>query len=94
LIFRPALGEIMDEQLYDALILSIRELSREVEGVIDTEKCLIRKTGMKYHVDLHIIVNGDLSVKQGHLIAHTLKDHLQKKLTQLADVLIHIEPNN
>jgi cation diffusion facilitator family transporter len=94
LIFRPALGEIMDEQLYDALILTIRNLAKNVHGVIGTEKCLIRKTGMKYHVDLHIIVDAGISVREGHLIAHNLKDYLQKELVQLADVLIHVEPND
>jgi cation diffusion facilitator family transporter len=93
LIFRPALGEIMDEQLYDTLVFKIRELSKQVPGVIDTEKCHIRKTGMNYHVDLHAIVDAGITVKQGHLIAHALKAHLQKELIQLADVLIHIEPD-
>jgi cation diffusion facilitator family transporter len=94
LIFRPALGEIMDEQLYDSLVLKIRELSKSVPGVVDTEKCHVRKTGMKFHVDLHIIVNADISVKEGHVIAHAVKDFLQKELSQLADVLIHVEPND
>ena len=94
LIFRPALGEIMDEQLYEDLILKIRELSKMVPGVIDTEKCLIRKTGMKYHVDLHIIVDSEITVKEGHMIAHLLKDYLQNELVQLAYVLIHVEPND
>lgn len=93
-IFRPALGEIMDEHVYDELIGKIRELSKNVAGVIDTEKCLIRKTGMKYHVDLHIIVDAGITVKEGHIIAHAVKDHLQKALIQLADVLIHVEPND
>lgn len=93
LIFRPALGEIMDEHLYDELIEDIRDLSKKVDGVLDTEKCLIRKTGMNYHVDLHIIVDAEITVKQGHLIAHQLKDYLKTELVQLADVLIHVEPN-
>lgn len=93
LIFRPALGEIMDEHVYDELIQTIRNLSKNVEGVIDTEKCLIRKTGMKYHVDLHIIVAADITVKEGHHIAHKLKDYLLNELEHVADVLIHVEPN-
>jgi cation diffusion facilitator family transporter len=93
LIFRPALGEIMDEQLYDPLINEIRELSKQVEGVIDTEKCFIRKAGMQYLVDLHLVVKADISVKEGHFIAHNLKDHLQEKLPHLADVFIHVEPD-
>jgi cation diffusion facilitator family transporter len=93
LIFRPALGEIMDEHLYDDLILEIREVSSKVEGVIDTEKCFIRKAGMKYHVDLHATVDATISVKKGHDIAHLLKDTLRSKIPQLGHVLIHIEPN-
>jgi divalent metal cation (Fe/Co/Zn/Cd) transporter len=62
LIFRPALAEIMDENLYDELIEEIRIVSLTVEGILGTEKCFIRKTGMKYHVDLHAIVSGKISV--------------------------------
>lgn len=93
LIFRPALGEIMDEHLYDDLIDEIRQVSHEVEGVITTEKCFIRKAGMKYHVDLHAVVEASITVKKGHDIAHKLKDTLREKIPQLGHVLIHIEPN-
>jgi cation diffusion facilitator family transporter len=93
LIFRPALGEIMDEHLYDDLIIEIREVSHKVKGVIDTEKCFIRKAGMKYHVDLHATVDANITVKEGHDIAHLLKDTLRAKIPQLGHVLIHIEPN-
>lgn len=94
LIFRPALGEIMDEHLYDDLMVEIKEKSLQVKGVFGTEKCFIRKAGMKYHVDLHAIVNADISVKEGHEIAHQLKDYLRNEIENLGHVLIHIEPNN
>ncbi len=93
LILRPALGEVMDEQLYDDLIIEIRAKSTDVQGVLGTEKCFIRKAGMKYHVDLHVIVNSEISVKVGHDIAHKLKDHLRHEIPNLGHVLIHIEPN-
>jgi cation diffusion facilitator family transporter len=93
LIFRPALGEIMDEHLYDDLVEEIRQVSHQVEGIIDTEKCFIRKAGMKYHVDLHARVNGDISVKEGHDLSHKLKDTLREEIPELGHVLIHIEPN-
>ncbi len=93
LILRPALGEVMDEQLYDDIILEIREKSTQVTGVLDTEKCFIRKSGMKFHVDLHVTVNSELTVKAGHDIAHNLKDYLRKEIPELGHVLIHIEPN-
>jgi len=94
LIFRPALSEIMDEHLYDDLIEHIRTVAARVEGIIDTEKCFIRKSGMKYHVDLHAIVNAEISVKQGHQLAHKLKDTLRKEIPELGHVLIHIEPDD
>lgn len=92
LIFRPALGEIMDEHLHDHVIADIRRLSTNVDGVIDTEKCLVRKTGMVYIVDLHVEVDGKLSVFDGHEISHRLKDYLMEQMPEIADVLIHIEP--
>ena len=93
LIFRPALGEIMDEHFYDDLVEDIRRISLTVDGIIATEKCFIRKVGMIYHVDLHAKVNGSISVTEGHILAHQLKDTLRAEIPQLGHVLIHIEPN-
>jgi cation diffusion facilitator family transporter len=92
-IFRPALGEIMDEHLYDDLVADIRAVSISVDGIVGTEKCFIRKAGMKYHVDLHAMVDAEITVKQGHEIAHKLKDTLRSVIPQLGHILIHIEPN-
>ena len=94
LIIRPALGEVMDEQLYDDLILEIRKKSVQVTGVLGTEKCFVRKSGMKFHVDLHAIVAGQITVKEGHDIAHKLKDYLRNEIPNLGHVLIHIEPDD
>lgn len=93
LIFRPALGEIMDEHFYDDLIEDIRKISSTVNGIIDTEKCFVRKSGLTYHVDLHAIVDANITVKEGHEIAHRLEDELKKSLPDIADVLVHIEPS-
>jgi len=92
-IFRPVWGEISDEQLYDDLIEEIRQIALKVPGVIDTEKCHVRKMGMVYYVDLHMIVKGDISVMEGHRIAHELKDEIQRQLPEVADVLVHTEPD-
>ncbi len=94
LIFRPALGEIMDEHVYDDLVDDIRRVALTVDGVMNTEKCFVRKAGMKYYVDLHAIVAADLTVRQGHTIAHKLKDTLIRDIPQLRQVLIHIEPHD
>lgn len=93
-IFRPVLGEISDEQLYDEMIDEIREISLNVPGVIATEKCHVRKMGMTFYVDLHMVVSGDISVREGHTIAHDLKNEIQKQIPEIADVLVHTEPDS
>ncbi|MDT0676061.1 cation diffusion facilitator family transporter [Autumnicola musiva] len=94
LIFRPALGEIMDEHVYDDFTDDIRKIANEVPGAINIEKCFVRKAGLFFHVDLHLIVNGEISVTKGHSIAHDLKEQLQENFPEIVDVLIHVEPND
>lgn len=84
---------MMDEQTYDELEKQIRMTAHTVAGVLDTEKCYIRKTGLKFNVDLHAVVDGDLTVTRGHEIAHQLSDALKEKLPELEHILVHIEPN-
>ncbi len=92
-IFRPALSEIMDEQTYPEMENEIREVAANVDGVLGTEKLYIRKVGMKYQVDMHATLNGDISVREGHDISHRLKDKLLEEFPEIENVLIHIEPH-
>lgn len=94
LIFRPALGEIMDEHLYEDVVAEVRQISVTVNGIIDTEKCFIRKAGMRYHIELHAVVDSNITVKEGHRLAHELEDALRLELPELGHVLIHIEPDD
>jgi cation diffusion facilitator family transporter len=91
-IFRPALGELMDENTYEELTDEVRQISMSVHDVAGTEKCFVRKVGLQYQIDLHIRVDGALTVKRGHDIAHEVKDTLKAQLPQLANVHIHVEP--
>lgn len=93
LIFRPALGELMDEQFHHDLVDEIREIAAHHSSVIDTEKCFVRKCGVEHYVDLHLVVDGELSVRKGHDIAHQVKEELMTRLPELSDVLIHVEPS-
>ncbi len=82
----------MYEHLYDDLVNEIRAVAANVDGVVATEKCFIRKAGMHFYVDLHAIVDGSISVRDGHDLAHKLKDALQLQIPSLHQVLIHVEP--
>ncbi|MNK08425.1 putative cation efflux system protein [compost metagenome] len=91
-IARPAIGELLDEDLDPSLNIKVRALAAEVTGVVNVEKCHTRKMGVMNHADLHIWVDGNLSVTEGHSISHEVKDHIQKILPQFIEIMIHIEP--
>lgn len=81
----------MDENVYQELINEIKMKSVEVDGIEGTEKCFVRKSGSKYHVDLHAMISGKLTVTEGHDTAHRLKDYLRHHIPNLRHVLIHVE---
>ncbi len=56
------------------------------------EKCFVRKMGLEYYVDIHVEVDGDLTVRRGHDIAHEVKAAIRKANPRVMDVLVHIEP--
>ncbi|MGO1244835.1 MAG: cation diffusion facilitator family transporter [Sphingobacterium sp.] len=91
-IFRPALAEIMDENTYEELEEIVRKKSINVEGVKLIEKCYIRKIGMYFQIDLHAVVDPTITVREGHEIAHNLKDYLMDNVDNIGNVFIHIEP--
>jgi cation diffusion facilitator family transporter len=84
--------QLMDTMPDDRLIDQIRAAATAVSGVHGVEKCFARKTGMKYHVDLHLEVDPEMTVRQSHQLAHDVKLHILKKLDWVADVLVHVEP--
>lgn len=91
-ISRPAIGELLDEELNPEVTGTIKMLAAGIEGVVYVEKCHTRKMGIVSHADLHIWVNKSLTVEEGHDIAHNVKDVIQENLPQFTDVMIHIEP--
>lgn len=93
-LFRPALDEVMDAAPSFDVDQNIRTAALAVDGVIALEKCYVRKMGLEYFVDLHVVVNGAISVREGHLIGHNVKDAVCRMNPAIADVLIHIEPES
>lgn len=91
-ILRPALGEVMDETMFQDLEHQIKETAKKVNGIKTLEKSRIRKSGLIFHVELHVHVDGDLSVTKGHDIAHELKDKLHDDIGTLGIITIHVEP--
>jgi cation diffusion facilitator family transporter len=90
----PAVNEIMDAAPNPVIEEDVRRVAGSVDGVVGLEKCFVRKMGLKYYVDFHVIVDGNISVHDGHEIAHRVKDAIIHANPRILDVLIHIEPSN
>src|ERR1043166_3318131 len=88
----PAFHEIMDTAPAGKIVGSILAVASSVPGVVEVEKCYARKMGLDYYVDLHVGVDGNISVHEGHEIAHRVKNAIQQSDSRIADVLVHIEP--
>ena len=63
-----------------------------VDGVRGVDKAFARKTGLQYHVDLHIEVDPQLSVAAAHDIGGQVRARVRSELAWVADVLVHVEP--
>lgn len=91
-ILKPAFDEIMDTAPSGEIINKVRESARSVKDVVEVEKCYVRKMGLDYFIDLHILVDADITVSAGHTIAHMVKDKLMNSNSQIKGAIIHVEP--
>jgi cation diffusion facilitator family transporter len=91
-LLKPALYEILDTAPRGEIVDLVREAAVSVPGVVRIDKSLVRKMGLIFYADLHVEVDGNISVRDGHDIAHEVKRAIQKSDPRIADVLVHIEP--
>ncbi len=92
-LFWASLHELMDAQAGPEVIEAVRGEALAVPGVRGVEKLLVRKTGLEHLVDIHVEVDPELSVREGHAIGHAVKDRLLAAIVTVKDVLVHIEPS-
>jgi cation diffusion facilitator family transporter len=91
-IIVPAVAQLTDAGLSEEEVERIVRLVLETEGVRATHEIRSRFVGAKLQVDLHILVDPHLSVREGHRIATAVRDRLLQEVENLADVLVHVEP--
>jgi cation diffusion facilitator family transporter len=92
-VVRDTTLQLMDTMPEPEDMQRIREVGLSVPGVLGIEKCYARKTGLQWHVDLHLDVAPDMSVYESHQIATQVRAHIREKLDWVADVLVHVEPH-
>jgi cation diffusion facilitator family transporter len=93
-LLRESVNDLMDSSVDPSLVDRIRRISSEVEGVVAIEKCRVRRIGLELSMDIHVTVDGSASVRRGHEIAHAVKDRLKASNSRIADVLVHVEPDD
>jgi cation diffusion facilitator family transporter len=91
-VSRDTALQLMDTMPNESLLSQIRDTATTVPGVKGVEKCFARKTGLRYHVDLHLEVDPEMTVRQSHEIARAVRLRLRERLSWVADVLVHVEP--
>lgn len=91
-IMLPALAEVMDAAPSQEIVLQVRKIASGVSGVKRIEKCFVRKMGFDYYADIHVEVDGNLSVFESHAIAHRVKDAILNSNLRMINIMVHIEP--
>jgi cation diffusion facilitator family transporter len=91
-MLHASLGEVLDAQASPEMVAEILVAVRAVQGVTSVEKCRVRKSGFMRYADIHVRVAGERTVREGHDIAHRVKERLLNGAFHLADVIVHIEP--
>jgi cation diffusion facilitator family transporter len=91
-MFTNIAGELMDQQADEETVAIIRKVAHSVDAVADVEKLRVRKSGLEFFAEIHVQVEGHLTVSEGHRIGHHVKDKLMAEIPRLRDVHVHIEP--
>ncbi len=91
-LLRPAFNELMDRAPDRVLIEQIRAIAKSIAGVDDIDKCHVRKMGYQFFVDIHVVVDPQMTVERSHRIGHEVKNRVRAEIPAVRDVLVHIEP--
>ena len=92
-VIRGTTLQLVDTMPPPELLAEIRKVTMEVPGALGVEKLFARKTGLQYHVDLHLEVDPEMTVRESHDIASLVRERIKGTLDWVADVLVHVEPH-
>ena len=92
-VVRRTIGQLLDTMPDEAKMAEIRRAALAVPGALGIEKCFARRTGLQYHVDLHLEVDPEMTVRESHEIAKRVRIAIKESLPWVADVLVHVEPS-
>lgn len=91
-LYIKSVKELVDESASEEIIKMIEDKTKSVEGVMDIKELKTRIFGNKIYVDLEILVDSDITVKEGHDIAENVHDKLEKEVVDIKHCMVHMEP--
>ncbi len=91
-IVTPGLSQLTDKGADARDLQIIKQTALEVEGVSEVHKVRTRFSGLGLQVDLHALVDGEITVRQGHDISELIQEKLFRTHPHVVDVIVHIEP--
>ncbi|NOX25712.1 MAG: cation transporter [Deltaproteobacteria bacterium] len=92
-ILQPGFRELLDGSAAPEICAEISALAESFAGVLQVHRLRVRISGARLYVDLHLVVDGNISVRAGHDIAVAVKKKIMKAGLDAADVVIHVEPD-
>lgn len=91
-ILRDALREFTDTAPKPEIIGKIKQCALSVDGVVDTHDLKVRTSGGQYQMEIHIVVDGQLTVLEGHKIAKAVEGCLVEDVGNFGSITIHVDP--
>lgn len=91
-ILRDALREFTDTAPRPEVIGKIKQCALSVKGVVDTHDLRVRTSGGQYQMEIHIVVDGQLTVLEGHKIAKAVEGCLVEDVGNFDSITIHVDP--
>ena len=76
-------GEILDK---------IKKCAMSVDGVIQAHDLRVRISGSRYQMEIHILVDGRLSVLQGHRLAKIVEKRIEEEVDDVGSMIVHVDP--
>ena len=91
-ILWKTLQEFTDRAPSPDVLNRIRDCSCRVDGVLDMHDLKVRTSGGRYQMETHIVVDGQMSVIEGHRIAKTVESCLKAEMEDLDQIIVHVDP--
>jgi cation diffusion facilitator family transporter len=91
-LLRSGIGDLMEQSLPDAVEEEILRLASTIPGVVKPHDLRTRRIGNHYAIELHILVDGDITLRKAHDKASEVEDLLINRYGEGTHIVVHVEP--